>query len=173
MVGPFGGVTAAVLLRAAMDHPGRLGDPLALTVNYAGPVAAGAFEIEARPARTNRGTQHWRLAQHQGGQLATTATAVFAVRRDTWAAAELTMPEVPPAAQVAIAAPRRAKGSSGRIATRCVSSRGGWPDLEAGDELPDSRTAMWIRDLPERPLDAPALAAICFVALTALNLLRG
>jgi acyl-CoA thioesterase len=158
MVGPFGGVTAAVLLRAAMDHPERLGDPLALTVNYAGPVAAGAFEIEARPARTNRGTQHWSLAQHQGGQLATTGTAVFAVRRDTWSASELTMPDVAPAAQVAIAAPRQGLEWPNRYEMRFVE--GGWPDLEAGDELPDSRTAMWIRDLPERPLDAPALAAI-------------
>lgn len=36
MVGPFGGVTAATLLQAVMQHPDRLGDPLSLTVNYAG-----------------------------------------------------------------------------------------------------------------------------------------
>jgi acyl-CoA thioesterase len=159
MVGPFGGITAAVLLRAAMDHPDRLGEPLALTVNYAGPVAAGAFEIEARPARTNRGTQHWTLSLDQGGQPASTATAVFAVRRDTWTARELTMPEVPPAAEVEASAPRIGIEWAKRYEMRFIE--GGWPDLDIGEELPHSRTIMWIRDLPERPLDAPALAAIC------------
>ncbi|RPH45665.1 MAG: thioesterase family protein [Burkholderiales bacterium] len=158
MVGPFGGITAAVLLQAALDHPARLGDPLALTVNFAGPVADGAFEIDARPARTNRATQHWSLSLHQGDHVVSTASAVFAVRRDTWAAPELTMPEVPPAAEVAVATPRAGIEWANRYEMRFVE--GGWPDLDAGDELPHSRTAMWIRDLPERPLDAPALAAI-------------
>ena len=40
MVGPFGGVTAATLLCAALQHPERLGDPLALTVNYGGGLVA-------------------------------------------------------------------------------------------------------------------------------------
>jgi hypothetical protein len=35
MVGPFGGITAAQLLQAAMLDPRALGEPLALTVNYA------------------------------------------------------------------------------------------------------------------------------------------
>ena len=39
MVGPFGGVTAATLVRAIALHPDRLGDPVSLTVNFAGPVA--------------------------------------------------------------------------------------------------------------------------------------
>lgn len=159
MVGPFGGITAAVLLQCAMDHPARLGDPLALTVNYAGPVAAGVFEIDARPSRTNRATQHWSLALHQAGQVATTASAVFAVRRDTWGAPELVMPEVPPAAEVPICAPYDRIEWSNRYEMRFVT--GGWPDLAAGDELPDSVTQLWIRDRPARPLDAPALAAIC------------
>jgi hypothetical protein len=45
MVGPFGGVTAATLLRAVMDHPECQGEPLALTVNFAAPVADGAFDL--------------------------------------------------------------------------------------------------------------------------------
>ena len=38
-VGPFGGATAATILRALMDHPQRAGDPLALTVNFCAPIA--------------------------------------------------------------------------------------------------------------------------------------
>ncbi|MGP1684999.1 MAG: acyl-CoA thioesterase domain-containing protein, partial [Giesbergeria sp.] len=36
MVGPFGGITAATLLRAVLQHPDLLGEPLSLTVNYGG-----------------------------------------------------------------------------------------------------------------------------------------
>ena len=58
MVGPFGGITAAVMLQAVIQHPDRLGNPVALTVNFCAGVAEGAFEITAKPARTNRSTQH-------------------------------------------------------------------------------------------------------------------
>ena len=32
MVGPYGGITAAITLQAVMQHPNRLGEPTALTV---------------------------------------------------------------------------------------------------------------------------------------------
>jgi hypothetical protein len=38
-VGPFGGATAATILRALMEHPQAAGNPLALTVNYCAPIA--------------------------------------------------------------------------------------------------------------------------------------
>ena len=47
MVGPFGGTTAAAALAAVLAHPARQGEPIALTVNFAGPVAQGAFDVEA------------------------------------------------------------------------------------------------------------------------------
>ena len=99
-VGPFGGVTAATLLNAALTHPSRIGDPIALTVNYAGPIADGGFRIDAGLVRTNRSTQHWSMTLTQGDEVAATASAVFAVRRETWAATEAAFPKAPPAAQV-------------------------------------------------------------------------
>ncbi|WP_413783593.1 acyl-CoA thioesterase domain-containing protein, partial [Mycolicibacterium chubuense] len=33
MVGPFGGLTAALMLRAVEEQPDRIGEPLSLTVN--------------------------------------------------------------------------------------------------------------------------------------------
>ncbi|MBS0530057.1 MAG: thioesterase family protein, partial [Proteobacteria bacterium] len=42
-VGPFGGVTAATMLRAIMGHVERAGDPLAVTINYCAPIARGPF----------------------------------------------------------------------------------------------------------------------------------
>lgn len=159
MVGPYGGIVAATLLNAALRDPARLGEPVALTVNYAAPVADGAFEVEARAVRTNRSTQHWSMSLHQADGVAATATAVFATRRDTWAATEASAPAAPPAATVPPFGPRESVVWSGRYEMRFVE--GAWPDLRAQVELPDSETALWIRDEPPRPLDAPALAAIC------------
>jgi len=45
MVGPFGGITAAQLLQAVLQHPQRLGDPVALTVNFCAAVTDGRFTI--------------------------------------------------------------------------------------------------------------------------------
>src|SRR5687767_11677422 len=95
MIGPFGGVTAAQALNAVLQHPQRLGDPVALTVNFAAALADGPFLTQARPARTNRSTQHWIVEVRQGEQTVLTATAVTAVRRQTWGTTEVPMPEVP------------------------------------------------------------------------------
>jgi len=161
MVGPFGGLTAAQLLHAACLDPRRLGEPLALTVNFAGAVADGDFEIEAVPVRTNRSTQHWTLTQRQGDQACSTASAVFAVRRPTWSAAELAMPVVPPAAQVPVDVPRSPVTWPRRYEFRFVE--GGWPDFHHPREVADSRTVLWVRDDPPRTLDVQALAALADV----------
>ena len=85
MVGPFGGVTAAQALQAVLQHPQRLGEPVALTVNYAGPLQAGPIQIHAVAVRTNRATQHWSVSLSQPdaeghAQVATTATVVTGAR---------------------------------------------------------------------------------------------
>ncbi|SDT36640.1 acyl-CoA thioesterase [Bradyrhizobium canariense] len=84
-VGPFGGATAATMLRALIEHPQRAGDPLSLTVNFCAPVAQGAFDLDVRLVKANRSTQHWAVEMTQGGaDVATLATAVFAERRPSW-----------------------------------------------------------------------------------------
>ncbi|MES2946654.1 MAG: acyl-CoA thioesterase domain-containing protein, partial [Pseudomonadota bacterium] len=99
MVGPFGGTTAATAVCAIMLHPLLLGEPIALTVNYAAALAAGVFEVIAKPVRTNRSTQHWTVEMRQRdatGQDAVvmTATAVTAARRDTWSASDAARPSL-------------------------------------------------------------------------------
>lgn len=100
MVGPFGGITAAALVHAIETHPDRIGEPLALTVNFAAPIADGDFDISLRAPRTNRTNQHWILELSQGGEIKTTATAVFGIRRDTWANTETHPPTAPPPEQL-------------------------------------------------------------------------
>ena len=51
---PFGGFTAAALLRAVMEDDRRQGTPVALTVNYCAAIADGAFEISCRERRSGR-----------------------------------------------------------------------------------------------------------------------
>ena len=48
MIGPFGGVTAAQALNAVLQHPQRLGEPVAFTVNFATALADGPFLVQAR-----------------------------------------------------------------------------------------------------------------------------
>lgn len=92
-VGPFGGCTAATVLRALMDHPQRAGDPAALTVNYCAPIAQGPFDLDVRLIKANRSSQHWCVEMTQGnGAVATFATAVFAERRPSWSHQQASYP---------------------------------------------------------------------------------
>jgi len=159
MVGPFGGVIAATLLNATLLHSGRQGDPIALTVNYAGPLADGEFAVEASPVRTNRSTQHWQLVMKQDEQVAATASAVYASRRATWSALETRFPDVP-AAQKLQAEPNVERAPW----TRSYEMRfveGALRLSSAERQAGDSRSTLWIRDAPPRPLDFVSLVAIC------------
>ena len=160
MVGPFGGVTAACLLQAPMQHPLRLGDPIALTVNFAAALADGEFMVVARALRTNRSTQHWAIELSQGGEVAASATAVFALRRETWSAPEAAPPADLPAADTLSRTPL-----VGRLPwTHHYDMRfvhGAMPEAFDGHERADSVSQVWVRDEPPRPLDFVALASLC------------
>ena len=66
-IGPFGGASAATALRAVLEHPGREGDPLAVTVNFCAPIERGEYAVHVRRARANRSSQHWQAEFRQGG----------------------------------------------------------------------------------------------------------
>lgn len=161
MVGPFGGITAAALLRAVEHHPDRIGEPVALTVNFAAPIADGDFDIALRAARTNRTNQHWTLELSQDAEVKTTATALFAIRRDTWADTEARPPSAPPPEQI----PRdNAQGDFvgwGRLYDLRFA-QGPFPGAGA-QPSPTAATTMWMRDEARRGLDFPALVAMCDV----------
>jgi hypothetical protein len=162
MVGPYGGITAAVLVQAINNHPARLGDITLLTVNYASGVAAGGFHITATPVRTNRSTQHWVLSLEQIGAdglpgVVITATAMTALRRETWHLNDLPMPPVPAPADL----PRRDMSGAmewlNRYDMRFV--QGAIPDVWDGGGH-HSLTQVWVRDEQPRALDFASLAAM-------------
>ena len=158
MIGPFGGVTAAQALNGVLQHPQRLGDPISLTVNFAAALADGPFTVIARPARTNRSTQHWVIEIQQEGQAVLTGTAFFGLRRETWSADEHAMPDVPPPSEV-----ERVRGMARVEWVKRYEMRfaeGSVPTEWTGKDHGTSRTRLWVRDDPPRPLDFASLTAL-------------
>lgn len=160
MVGPFGGITSSLLLNAALKHAACQGLPIALTVNFAAPVADGAIHVATRLARTNRSTQHWLVEAAQDGAVVALATAVFAERRATWS-----QPEAP--APTGVPAPDELE----RLNTAALPAwtqrydmrfvQGGISGGLDGLERADSYSCLWVRDDPPRLMDFLSLAAVC------------
>ena len=158
MIGPFGGATAAQALNAVLLHPQLQGEPVSFTVNFATALADGHFTVHARPARTNRSTQHWMVEMRQGEHTVATATAVTALRRDTWGETEAAMPATPRPDDVALPARRGRVEWINRYELRFIE--GGFPQAWDGADAQDSRTRLWVRDQPARPLDFASLTAL-------------
>ena len=157
MVSPYGGITAAAMMQAMLDHPDRRGTPLAFTINYLAPIEAGDYAIETELVRANRSSQHWavRLLQGEPERVLAQVIAICAVRRETWSHVEATCPEVPPADACPIAPPRNATGFLQRYEFRIVRGK-----PFAVNE--DSLSHVWVSDIPPRPLDFASLTAACW-----------
>jgi acyl-CoA thioesterase len=159
-IGPFGGATAAALLRAALDHPERIGDPLALTVNYCAPIVDGEFQITARAAKTNRSTQHWAMELfQQDGDVLATATAVFAKRRPSWSHDVARMPQAPDPSQAKDYPKTAGPSWLSQYDMRFIE---GAPALgKAPHATPQSaETILWMRDAIPRQLDYLSLTSM-------------
>ncbi|MGH3643984.1 MAG: acyl-CoA thioesterase [Mycobacterium sp.] len=170
MVGPFGGITAATMLRALDMQPDRLGEPVALTVNFAAPITDGDFDIVVESARTNRTNQHWIAQLRQDGQTKTTATALFGLRRDTWADTEAHPPVVPTPEQAGAQEPSDFSPWLRNYDMRTVV---GPAPTRVAQVYSESTTTLWVRDNPPRRLDHPAVAALCDVFYPRVFLRRG
>ena len=159
-VGPFGGVLSAVMLRAVLEHPRRIGTPLALTINFCAPLAVGSYAVTARAARTNRSTQHWSLELTQGDAVILTGTAVTAERRESWSHAIAAVPNATPPEDIA---PYRLPNSDMTWAQRYeFRFAAGAPNMTRGHsaDLASASSHVWLRDAPPRPLDHLALASL-------------
>jgi hypothetical protein len=171
MVGPFGGISAAVVLNAVMQHASRLGEPVSLTINYASAMVPGVFTVSARAARTNRSTQHWIVEVFQTSQAGAqetvlTACAITAIRRDTWGVNDMPMPPVPAPQDVARQTVDVPLEWLKRYELRMVNGKmpSTFDGLENGGALETaSLTQVWLRDEPPRAPDFCALAAFADV----------
>ena len=167
MVGPFGGITAATVVRAIMDHSQCLGTPLSFTINFVAGIALGPYHLHLQVARTNRSTQHWtfeiRQDQADGTQACVlTGTALTAARRSTWGANDVPMPPVSAPQNVPVVQMPRMVEWFSRYEMRSLAGPlpQQWDGLDNG--LPPesaSTSCLWVRDSAGRALDFPAIAA--------------
>lgn len=173
MVGPFGGITAATVTHALMQHPQCLGEPASLTVNYVAALTAGPFSMVLRIAKTNRSSQHWlvEMSQEQpdgSSALVLTGTAITAVRRSTFNGTDVDFPRVPPANSLARWDPSMV-GMEWLKRYDMRYAQGAVPDFKtpapaAHDIKPlHSLSRQWVRHAEPRVLDYPALTAMADV----------
>lgn len=172
MAGPFGGTTAAVLLRAALLEQRDGVAPVALTVNYCAALVPGDFQIGVREVRSGRSVRHVSLELAQGDTIAATATVVFAQRRDTWSHQAAVMPEVPPPDAVPPMDVSNRLPWLQRYEFRFVR---GAMQLQAQPfaEPQSGHSVLWVADAPPRPLDQLSLAALCDVFFVRVFQVRG
>ncbi len=173
MVGPYGGITTAQLLQALLLRPERHGDPVSLTVNFAGPVAEGRLQIRTQLMRSNRSTQHWTATMVQtqdsgsdSESVVAVAMAVFGTRRPVWSHTEARPPSIAPHDALPRLSHPQAPAFTRRYDLRFERSPFEHPPA-------DSSSTCWIADHPPRPLDYPALASACDVFFPRIFLRRG
>lgn len=173
MGGPFGGVTAALVLKAVLDHPERRGRPVAQTVNFCAAVGEGPFEIAARLVRDGRSTQHWQVEMTQDGRgTVTTGSVVTGAERQTWAHAAAAPPQLPPPDAVPQMDTAGRNAWLSQYEFRVLEGRTDF-QLEPPGEIASAASRLWVRDRPERPLDYAALAALADTFIVRILLVRG
>ena len=172
MAGPFGGFTAAVLLKSVLSDPRCLAEPIALTVNFAGPIADGAFEVAARLIRGGKTTQHWSVELSQAGGVAATASVVCGVRAAEWSHAPLLAPAAPRFETLERAPVLGRPNWTRRYDMRFVE--GGLEPYPRADGIVKSpRSLVWLKEDPERALDFLALASLSDAFFVRIMLARG
>ena len=147
----FGGWTAAILLRAAMDHGSRKGSPVALHVNYLAKVEPGTeVTLRAQCVGASRSLQHWQatLLGADGRTLAQ-AMVVFGERPESDGFTEPRMPQAPKPETLEGFHPPGPHGE--RVWQRPVV---GHPPFGRTS----SASLSWARELSGRPIDHLQLA---------------
>jgi hypothetical protein len=160
-VGPFGGISAATALRAVLEHPGREGDPIAITVNFCAPIARGEFAVHTRRARANRSSQHWLVEFRQGesDEAVLTASIVTAARRESWSHQTAKAPALPAIETMTAMDNKRSLPWVAHYDFRFVE---GLPQMSAETHDPprSPRSVLWLSDHEPRTLDALSLLAL-------------
>lgn len=158
MVGPFGGVTAAVMLRSVLENPECRGDPVVLHMHFCAPLAKGAFEVSSAAERTSKSTQHWAIRLTQSGGVASYGSAMCAARPETFESLRCRAPSAPPFEDL----PRYQPRGFAWVDQFDFRFSEGEIELSDSDETPGrTRSVLRVGHLPERQLDFPGLAALC------------
>ncbi len=172
IAGPFGGATSAVLLNAVLSDLRCTGDPVSITVNFCAAVADGEFSISSRLVRAGKYIQHWLIELAQGPKVCSTATIICARRVEGFAHQTIKPPQTPGFDDCT---PLPIKGYSNwlnRYEFR-FSEGAPMPPKKTGSKFGSSKTTVWVKDAPDRPLDYLSLAAISDSFILRLLQVRG
>lgn len=156
-IGPWGGWTAALLLKAVLAEADHAGTPVAMTANLMGGLDESPLTVTTRPARQGRSMEFWTSELSQNGSAAAMAMVTLGHRRDTLSAHEADFPIVP--APETVPTPER-RGGLAFGSMFDFRPAGG---AEIMKENGTSETLTWVRDGQGRPLDYPLLAALADV----------
>ncbi|WP_436888976.1 thioesterase family protein [Mammaliicoccus sciuri] len=160
MIGQYGGITAAIILKSIINHPKRNGEPISLTINYASPVLSDNFTVKSTPIRTNRSTQHWYVEMFQNKKVVITGTAVFSARRQTWSTLEAEFPDVP---SIETIKSTQIENMPPWLDNYDIRTIKGVPKIFSKSQgtTSDSITIQWMKDYPKRKIDFLSLTAMC------------
>lgn len=154
--GMYGGLTAALLLKSVVSEENVLGSPSALTVSFVRPIAAGSdILIRTRLLGASRSIQHWsaELSLEGFSDVCAVATVVMTARRESDGFVEPEMPRVPPPEEITqLMSPPYAFGRQSPMR---------WVPGTTGSTLEKSHSAMWIREISGRRIDAVQLTYLC------------
>ena len=154
-IGPFGGWTAALLLKGVLVMAQARGAPLSLDALFMGPIDDGEVEVRVALLRQNRSVGFWRSELWQHGRMCAHAQIALTVQRSGLALQDASLPQVPPPESVAVYTnPRTPVAWIDQYVFRPVSGL-----LFSQAESMDAR--LWLRDAQARALDAVSLTAIC------------
>ena len=158
--GPFGGVTAAILMRGVVERTDRLGDPCSITVNFTAAIARGPFDVTVRPVRTGRSVQHWYVELRQADLVAANATIVCAKRNVGWAHQPAKPPAAPPPQAIEPMPNDSPNAFVSQFAFRFVEGK-----LERrpsyDGEPRSARTCLWLDNAIPRKWDFVGLTTFC------------
>lgn len=150
--GMFGGWTAALLLKAMLEHPDSQGVPAALSVNFIRRVIPGA-QLLVRPAKLgeSKSVAHWRadLYRSDSDEILASASSVLALRRPSESAMDWSSPVAPLPETLPASHPPGAFGR--QTDTRVID---GLPPFDRGD----MRSLAWVREISGRRVDAVQIA---------------
>jgi acyl-CoA thioesterase len=150
--GMFGGWTAALLLKSALDDARTEGTPSALTVHYLKQVRPGSdVTVRTRRVGGGRSLELWQaeLAPAGDDDAAALATIVLANRRETDGFIEPTMPSVPDPDTLPVFHPPGPFGERTLV----------WPVMGYPPfNQPHTRSIGWVRETSGRAIDHAQLA---------------
>lgn len=154
----YGGLTAALLLKAVMSEDKVQGTPSALTVSFVRPLPPGSdIVVRTRLLGGSRSIQHWtaELSIGTANEVCAAATIVMVTRRQTDGFIEPAMPVVePPDENLPALNPPSGFGRQSPI-------RYALGTMITGSSFGKSHSALWIREISGRKIDALQLAYLC------------